>query len=698
MTERIKKLADAALCRPHPHIDKAVIGALTEKRGEGGAAFDEIRRAFADAVKLPEGDLIAGNYAAVDFLQRKNTDYSFDMIRAIYNKYSPLYLELHMNGGNHKSADYGAFIDEGISGMLRRIDEAKVRFADDKDKLDYLAELEYGANAVIAFAEGTADAVAREAEGCADEARKAELVRLAAMCRRVPRCPAESFYEAVQAFFFAFTLFPDGVGCLDRYLAPYYEKDLAAGVITRDEALEITENLFINIFGLLGTEHTWSGMTHGVLAGYGKDGECVHSDITDIILEATCELPLWRPQFSYRVTKKTTPEQFKRITEAHCKRPDILLFLNDDVLIPNLVRIGVKYEDAVGYSVSGCNELIVTGCSQMGSLEGHLNVARSLVRLLSDKEKLADIADFEAFYSAYEKELIADLETVIALSYERDSTSAKDPAIAESLFTRGCIESATPITKGGAVYNACTWCTTGIINVADSLAVIRETVFEKKTRTLAEWSDCLKADWNGYEELRHDAIGCTHFGNNDSSVDSLVNRITASLNKKSSEYTPFRGGKYLFGTLTGYEIAHVRCGSKTGATPDGRYSGEAFAASVSAYPGTEKEGIGGYLASAASLDGRYLQTSVVVNITLERSMIDTAEKRERLAAMLRTYFDMGGVQLQINYLGVDELIRAQKDPDKFAHLRVRVTGFSGFFTTFDKPLQDEIIARRVRGN
>ena len=186
--------------------------------------------------------------------------------------------------------------------------------------------------------------------------------------------------------------------------------------------------------------------------------------------------------------------------------------------------------------------------------------------------------------------------------------------------------------------------------------------------------------------MRREALECPHFGNNVSEVDSLVNRIAESLDRRSSEFTPFRGGKYLFGTLTGYEISHVRCGEKTGATPDGRRVGEPFAASVSAYPGTEKEGIGGYLASAATLDGRYLQTSVVVNLSREKSMIDTTEKRERLAAMLRTYFDMGGVQLQINYLGVDELICAQKDPEKFAYLRVRVTGFSGFFTTFDNQL------------
>ena len=697
MTERIKKLAEEALVRKHPHVEQEVINSLTARRADGGATFDEIRRAFADAVELPEGDLVAGNYASTDFLQCRETGFDFPAaLREIYGKYRPLYLELHMNGGNHKSADFGAVIDEGVEGMLRRIEKSRAKFEDDAEKLAFLDGLTYACNAVVAFAEGTADAVARKVEGCTDNVRKAELLRMEAACRRVPRYPAASFYEAVQAFFFVFLLFPDGVGCLDRYLAPYYENDLAAGKITRDGALEIIENLFINVFGVLGSEHTWSGVTHGVLAGYGADGECLHSEVTDIILDATCELPLWRPQFSYRVTKKTTPEQLLRVTEAHCRRPDVLLFLNDDVLVPNLLRIGVSYADAVGYSVSGCNELIVTGCSQMGSIQGHINVARALTRLMSDKEKLAGITDFEGFYEAYERELFADLETIIAMSVERDSAAAKDPCIAESLFTRGCIESATPITCGGAVYNNCTWCLTGIINVADSLAVIRQTVFEGGKHTLAEWSDCLAADWTGFDTLRREAVGCTHFGNNDASVDSLVNRIAASLDKKSSESTPFRGGKYLFGTLTGYEISHVRCGEKTGATPDGRHSGEAFAASVSAYPGTEKEGIGGYLASAASLDGRYLQTSVVVNLSLEKSMIDTPEKRERLSAVLRTYFDMGGVQLQINYLGVDELICAQREPEKFARLRVRVTGFSGFFTTFDKGLQDEIIARRVR--
>ena len=528
-------------------------------------------------------------------------------------------------------------------------------------------------------------------------ARKKELLQMAEICRKVPLNPAESFWEAVQSYWFMFMLFPDGLGRIDQYLHPFYQADIEKGVLTREEALEIVEELFLKIFRISGgIHHEWSGRNHGVLAGYKADGSDGHNACTSLILEAITDLPTWRPQVSYRVTKHTTLQQFQKVLEANFKRPDLVMFLNDDVVVPNLVNVGISFEDAVNYSESGCNETIVTGCSQMGNIEGHINIVAGLERLLNDQETLEKIQNFEEFYRAYEQELKKDLEIVIETSYLRDKATAGYEELIPSLFTDGCIDSAMSIHKGGAKYNYCTWCLTGIVNMADSMSVVRQMVFDEKRFTLTQLADMLKADWVGYEKERSYILNNgKYFGNDDDEVDALVNKIGASVNTIAGKHTPYRGGFYLFGTLTGYELAHVVFGKICMATPDGRHAGDSFAASITSYPGADKNGMTSYLKSAAKLDGKVFASSVVVNLKIDRAFADNEEKRKRLAAAILAYLRMGGVQLQINYLSAGELIAAQQEPEKYRNLRVRVTGFSGFFTTFDKNLQDELIRRSL---
>ena len=154
----------------------------------------------------------------------------------------------------------------------------------------------------------------------------------------------------------------------------------------------------------------------------------------------------------------------------------------------------------------------------------------------------------------------------------------------------------------------------------------------------------------------------------------------------------------MFGTLTGYELAHLYFGKESGASLDGRFAGDPFAASIAAFPGADKNGMTSYLKSAAKIDETLIQSSVVVNLKMDKALADTEEKRKRLLAILRTYFALGGIHLQINYLSADELIKAQQTPENYQNLRVRVTGISGFFTSFDKDLQDEIVNRFLHTN
>ena len=552
---------------------------------------------------------------------------------------------------------------------------------------------------IIAWAEAYSEALSATAERENTRERREELLQMANICKRVPASPATNFYEAIQSYYFIFILFPDGLGRLDQYLYPYYLADVKKGVLTKQQAKDLIEELFIKIFAFLGKDEERSANNHCVIGGYTSNGECGHNECTSLILETITELPLWRPQVSYRVTAKTTVEQMNEVVNANYKRPDLIMFLNDDKIVNGLISVGVSQVDAVNYSSSGCNETVLTGCSQMGALEGHINMMHGLERLMKDSDKLSSIHDFDTFYRAYEEYLHEDLDLVFRYSYDRDCFFAQYPKLVHSLLTTGCIDSAKDLEKGGAKYNFCTWCLTGIVNLVDSLSIIKQMVFEEKRFNFTDIGRFLDANWENYEGQRSYILNNgRYFGNDDDYVDLLINKIGNSVNTFAKKYTPYRGGRYLFGTLTGYELSHLVFGKEADASLDGRYAGDPFSASISAFPGTAKNGITGYLKSSSKIDERQIQSSVVVNLQLDSALADTEEKRKRLSAVLRTYFKLGGIQLQINYLSADELIKAQQNPKQHQHLRVRVTGFSGFFTSFDKDLQDEIINRFLHTN
>ena len=601
---------------------------------------------------------------------------------------------------DHVVPDWDSLMRLGFSGIRKRAGEYRAArenkcglTARERDFFDAI-DLEY--SAIIAFL----DRLYKHAS-----AQKHEKAKTVADCLMQLRDGAPTnIYEAMQLIFLYFMISESvdhfqvrslGNG-LDFTLYPFYKNDLEKGIINEQDAFELIENLFINIFARLGKRKEKSGDNHGVVAGYTKSGECGHNACTSLILKAVTDLPIWRPQISYRYTKRTTREQFLEAIKANLKRPDLVMFLNDDVVIENLDRLGVPFEDAIAYSVSGCNETVLTGCSQMGSIEGHINLMYSFERLMCDGDRLEKTTCFEELYTALEEKLKEDIATVIRYSHVRDEHISHDPSWMESLFTSGCIESATPISMGGAKYNACTWCLTGIVNLADSLSAIRQVVFEDKLLTLGELAQAIASNWDGYEHVRSYILSkCNFFGNDDNGADLLVNRISETVCKISSEHTPYRGGEYIFGTLTGYEISHVVFGKSSMASPDGRRRGEAFAASVCSTAETAKKGVTAYLKSASKIDGRYLASSVVVNLTLDLSGLEEEKREELLLSLLTSYFSMGGVHLQINYLSAETLVDAKLHPEKYRSLRVRVTGFSGFFVTFEEKLQNEIINRSL---
>jgi formate C-acetyltransferase len=219
-------------------------------------------------------------------------------------------------------------------------------------------------------------------------------------------------------------------------------------------------------------------------------------------------------------------------------------------------------------------------------------------------------------------------------------------------------------------------------------------VYDKKKITLVELANALSNNWNGYEELRREIIKDGTFWGNNNQADLIAERFIATLEELCSHRKPKKGGFFRFGSYTGYNSSNVSMGRMTGATPDGRYSGDCLAPAMNPGVGKMKNGLTSYLISVAKNDYSFLIGPLATNITLDASMVDTPEKLDKIAKLFKTFLDLGGMQLQPTYLSADELEKAQIKPEDYQDLRVSVTGFSATFTKLDKDVQNEIITRQ----
>jgi len=304
------------------------------------------------------------------------------------------------------------------------------------------------------------------------------------------------------------------------------------------------------------------------------------------------------------------------------------------------------------------------------------------------------LTDFETLQDACETEMARVAESVHLISVARDSGAAMNPGLACSLLVNDCIENVKGYTQGGARYNHCNWDIVGIANLADSLAAIRQLVYEEGDYTLAELVEALRSNWEGNERLRRRLIArAPHFGNDDDRVDHLAVWIVERFSDLVKRHTPFRGGEYILGTLAGAENMHVEFGRVTGATPDGRKSGDPLADSMGAAQGRDREGVTALLNSVAKLPHRLLPTASTLNVRLDPKLIESENGVAKIAAMIRGHFLSGGQHMQLNLVDHRMLVEAREHPEQNADLMVRVAGYSAPFVSLGEDLQDEIIAR-----
>lgn len=718
MNARITELRELAL-RSHyegdPAHDQLRHEALAATEGEPTV----LREAKAQAhynrrrpVAIADYELVVGGRVGLQHAAEPVTQATFGRChwRSPWRT-TPLAESLFRGGmlspaGNHTTVDYDTIFAIGFEGIISHLRTRRAALVDTEPstaaKRDFLTALEIVAQGYIVLCRRYGDLAAEQARTSPSEARRQELLHIAAHCRRVPAQPPRTFWEACQCAWFAFMFCADAPGRVDQFLYPFYARDLAAGTLTPEFARELLSCLWIKYFEWVGAGSGVSAHNHLTLGGVKPDGSDASNDLTGLCLDVTEDLCLQRPQVGLRWhpgTPMPLMQRAVRVLRNHTGNPD---FCSDAQIVPALEKIGVATADARDFSLSGCHEVIVSGKAQMGSVEGFINMPKLLRLALGLEPDLwpgvapAAIASEADLWQAVEGAMAQVVKGAHEVSLDRDRAAAKEPGgnLAASLVVSDCIENCRGYTQGGARYNFCNWDVIGVANLADALAAVRILVFEEKTVTLERLVAILAANWDGEETLRQRVLNrLPHFGNQEAATDQLARRVIERLAALFQQYTPFRGGCYILGTTAGGENLHVEFGRVTGATPDGRKAGEPVADSIGAAQGRDRNGVTALLASVATLPHRLLPTATTLNVRLDPRLLDSDPGVEAVAALIDRHFRDGGQQCQFNLVDRDTLLDAKAHPERHGDLMVRVAGYSAPFTSLWPDLQDEIIAR-----
>ncbi len=475
-----------------------------------------------------------------------------------------------------------------------------------------------------------------------------------------------------------------GLGRLDQYLFPYYADDIANGRLTVEEALEYIEEFFIacnrdsDLY--IGVQQGDNGQSI-MLGGVTRAGAEAFNDLSRLFLRACGELKLVDPKINLRVSKTTPLEIYEEGTKLTKEGLGFPQYANDDVVIPALVRWGYELEDARDYSVAACWEFLIPGCgldidnidavSFVGSLDAALRTPC-------------------ATYEEVEKAFFAEIQRRADALVEKYRHVEILPGPFVSVISTGCIDRARDICQG-AKYNNFGIHGTGIAVAVDSLASVRELVFERKLVTLAELVRLMDTDFAGRPDVLAAAKAAPKMGNADSRVDDIAKRLLAFWGHAFDGKRNDRGGIFRPGTGSAmYYIWHAR---EVPASADGRLRGEPLSANYAPSLDASVKGPISVIRSFTEPDLMPVCNGGPLTIEIHDSAFAFPDGVEKVAHLVKFFVDRGGHQMQINTINRETLLDAQAHPERHRHLIVRVWGWSGYFVELDKCFQDQIIKR-----
>ncbi len=591
---------------------------------------------------------------------------------------------------------------------------------DQHEQIYFLKSVITTCDGVMLLAKRYADYAEQLANTENDPKRKAELQDISDACRKVPAHPPESFQEALQTVWMVqVALFLEenapsySPGRIDQYLYPYYEKDIASGKLTEEKATELMYAFllkFNEVPWLLneGAALYYAGymaFQNVVVGGQHRDGSDAVNALTYMVLECSKNLSLYQPSLAARVHAKSPVEYLTKITDVIKVGIGFPAIHYDDVTIMMLLSLGVSIEDARDYSIAGCVEPTVSGVFYRWTEVCYANFPSAIefaltngVQAVSGKKLSIETGDptnfstFEAFESAVKLQLthlieVAAIATHVAQQVHRDYLPKP---LASTLITP-CVDRGKSLMMGGAQYNSGPGLIfAGTADYADSMAAVKRVLFDDGKVTMAELCAALKDDFVGHESIHKLLKDAPKYGNADGYVDffakDIIDFASKTLQQQKTLYA-----KMALGTLP--VSSHVPQGLSIGALPSGRKATTTLADGISPGQGNDKNGPTAIIQSVDTINQEASTVGTLHNMKITPKLLEGPQGVSNFIALLRTHGQMGGGQVQFNCVERETLLSAQRHPDDYRSLMVRVAGYSAFFVELCKDIQDEIISR-----
>ena len=716
---------------------------LAKRKGDVFLISDEVKTRLKEVFGYWDGRTT--NELATEFMFEETKQAMNAEVFTVGNYY--------FNGVGHICVDYGKVLSIGFKGIIAQAEAEKAR--SDKGDPNYIKKQSFlnsviiTANATINFSKRFANLARKLANETTNSTRREELLTIAGNCDNVPGNPARNFHEALQSFWFVQAVIQiesNGHSIspmrFDQYMYPYYKNDN----LSSESAQELLDCLWVKFNDINKVRDEASTKAFGgypmfqnlIVGGQNIDGKDDTNDLSFMCLTATEHTRLPQPSISIRVWNKTPDELLLRAAEVTRLGLGMPAYYNDEVIIPSLISHGVTLEDARDYGIIGCVEPQKGGKTEGWHDAAFFNTAKVLEITINNgmengiqlgllTGEFVSFTTFDQFMDAYKRQmehfvrLLANADNSVDLAH-----GERAPLPFLSSMVDDCIGRGKSLQEGGAYYNFTGPQGVGIANVADSLSAIKKLVFEDKSVSLRTLKDALDSDFgetimSDIEKLKLDDkkilvddlesskvinLGsyakkenlrqmllnrAPKFGNDIDLVDELA-RLTATIYCREVEkYTNPRGGRFQPGL---YPVsANVPMGSQTGAMADGRKAGEALADGVSPVSGRDKNGPTSAANSVAKIDHCRASNGTLFNQKFHPSAIEGQSGLQNLTALLRTFFDQKGMHVQFNVVSRETLLDAQKNPNQYKSLVVRVAGYSAHFASLDKTIQDDIIMR-----
>ncbi len=612
-------------------------------------------------------------------------------------------------------------LGQGIIGLRARVDEeltnrrAAGKLSADQD--DFLQALLVSCESVLIYARRYREAALGLSEITADYALAADLRSAADWLGRVPEHPAQSFAEALQSYWLVYCLVtlemggccPGGglgLGRLDQFLFPYYRNDIEAGLLTREEALELLE-LFLLAFRHVDyyTGHQpYTPGSHGSLGGVTPQGLDAHNDLTELIMEASLRIAMPAPYLSLRL-HRGAPERAWQACANYVAGGLGFPVVNDETLIPSFLRHGRALYDARDYICSCCYENTIPGREAFNPNGAYMNLPFVLELALNEGRSLmtgetlgispagnGKFPDFGTVLSAFREQLRFVADELVGLVNAVDASHCQNrryPLM--SLLTEDCIGQAKDVCAGGARYNLTGCIVAGLPNVVNSLAAIREVVFVRREVTMDELLSALRRDFAGDDALQRKLLAAPKWGNGDPRVDDLATFVTEALYEEFRHRTNARGGRWQLALYS--FVANHSLGQVVGASADGRPAGTSLTRNLNPTWGTDRHGPTAVLTSLSAIDFTKFPDGTSLDLRFDPALFTTTEGRQMLAGFLRSFVDLGVMQMQVSMVDTETLLDAREHPERHPNLMVQVAGDSARFVDLSPDEQDEIIGR-----